>query len=270
MHKRKISQVTGGGPALKSRRRRRSGRTGAKSGDLDEDQKDTQTCWGRYLKPNGWKHVAGNLEDHIFIPVALQKYSTYIIKNAGEEGVHFFDGYAGLKKHFVDKRYPSIVGEDIPDTATNAFKNWFKKRYKMIQYSPEPTARMKEWLRNKESTDTKALGQSSASLSSSSSQTTLNLSTKDTQATVHSSTKDTQTTVALPTMDNKYWAIIEKKGLCGLCHQEVHKKMHRMPQGAGYVHSSCFWKNKFEESQRRLLALERDDPANIETQVYSE
>ena len=89
-----------------------------------------------------------------------------------EKKASIFDGYAGLKKHFVDKRYPSIVGEDIPDTATNAFKNWFKKRYKMIQYSPEPTARMKEWLRNKESTDTKALGQSSVSLSSSSSQTT--------------------------------------------------------------------------------------------------
>ena len=185
----------------------------------------------------------------------------------------------------------------------------------MIQYSPEPTPRMKEWLRNKECTSTKALGQSSMSSTSSSSQTTLNLSTKDTQATVSSCAKDTQatvsscakdtqatvsscakdtqatvsscakdtqatvsscdkdtqTTVALPCMDNKYWAIIEKKGMCGLCHQEVHKKMHRMPQGAGYVHSSCFWKSKFKESQKRLLALEgQEDPANVETQVYRE
>ena len=137
MYKRKISQVTGGGPALNSRRR--SVRTGAKGGGLGDEQKDTQICWGRYLKPNGWKHVAGNREDHIFIPVAWQKYSTYIIKNAGEEGVHFFDGYAGLKKHFVDKMYPSIVGKDIPDITTNAFRNWFKKRNSMIQYSPEPT-----------------------------------------------------------------------------------------------------------------------------------
>ena len=202
MYKRKISQVTGGGPALNSRRR--SVRTGAKGGGLGDEQKDTQICWGRYLKPNGWKHVAGNREDHIFIPVALQKYSTYIIKNAGEEGVHFFDGYAGLKKHFVDKMYPSIVGKDIPDITTNAFRNWFKKRNSMIQYSPEPTPKMKIWLRNKECTDTKASGQSSVPSSSSSSQTTLNLSTKDTEATVNSSTKDTQTTVALPTMDNKY------------------------------------------------------------------
>ena len=45
-----------------------------------------------------------------FYSSSVAKVYTYIIKNAGEEGVHFDGGYAGLKKHFIERNQYSGRG----------------------------------------------------------------------------------------------------------------------------------------------------------------
>ena len=71
---------TGGGQVLPEggERRRSKRRNGGST--IDKEELETQRCWGIYLKPTGWRYVAGNLQDHIFIPSSLKQYSTRIIK----------------------------------------------------------------------------------------------------------------------------------------------------------------------------------------------
>jgi hypothetical protein len=141
--KRKICNgSTGGGEVRQQQEGRKTRRTRAGGGTIDKAELQTQRCWGLYLKPNGWRYVAGNLQDHIFIPASLKDYSTRIVKNAGIEGVHYFNGYVGLKQHFIDKEYPGVVGINTPDKIIDNMKNWFKQAFNMTSYAPEPTDEM--------------------------------------------------------------------------------------------------------------------------------
>ena len=221
---------TGGGQVLpeggESRRsKRRSG-----GSTIDKEELETQRCWGIYLKPTGWRYVAGNLQDHIFIPSSLKQYSTRIIKKYGTKGIHYFNGYIGLKDQFIEKKFAGVVGLNTPDKIIDNMKEWFKVAYEMAAYAPPPTAEMKRslLLNNTSHASTMTMVPAVASSSSGISEATV---------------KDT----------------------CSYCNKDVTTLHYRIGTTSNrYMHSGCYFKEKLNQSEEENKHLKAELKQSLE------